>query len=72
MCVFWALPQGSADLGRVSAAASHTASLITHPRAHTPLNQIPIHPRHKEKHSLAFPSLHAGNTCALLYQTRIN
>lgn len=59
MCVFLlnSIPQGSAVFcADVSAAASETASLITHPHANTPLNQIPIHLRHKEKHSLAFSS----------------
>lgn len=53
------IPQGSAlSCVDVSAAASETANLITHTRANTLLNQIPIHPRHKEKHSLAFSSCH--------------
>lgn len=53
------IPQGSAlSCVDVSAATSETANLITHTRANTLLNQIPIHPRHKEKHSLAFSSCH--------------
>lgn len=60
VCMFFFLtsvPQGSVVIRvDVSAAASETASLITRPHANTLLNQIPIHLRHKENHSLASSS----------------